>query len=518
MSDKNNPKSEAEEKVQALLSNANAARLVAQTIEGTIGPKGLDIMMVGSLGDVVISNDGVTVLKLMAVNHPAARMIINAARAQQAEVGDGTTTATILAGALVVEGANQVIKGVPVTQVIQGIKLGIQRSVELLEKQTRIIDSVEDPILLNVAAIAGRDQKDLAALIIEGAKIVGREKLLDPEYKLADAISARESAANQVFMGTIINRSPLNNDMPHDFSGVKILVVDDALAPEDIDSESKKTEAGFLHYLENRKHYEINLRRICAMGVNMVLVDRSIDDIGEQIFAEANVLAVHRVSRRELDRVCKHTGAHKIKRSGLNRSEDQLSGYFGYANRVLVNEKLGSISILGGQGVAQATILVGAATEEVADEKERIARDAAAAVQAAIQKGVVPGGGTIELWVSQQLDSLAGELKGMVSYGVSVVKESLQRPFACIAANAGFNPLEKIREVIAEQNRTGMDSITLDYEEGRLIDAMAQGIVDPALVKIHALRTAGEVATAILRIDSIIKMKNKEFDTQDSIE
>ncbi len=518
MPDKNNSKGEIDEKVQALLSNANAARLVAQTIEGTIGPKGLDIMMVGNLGDVVISNDGVTILKLMAVNHPAARMIINAARAQQAEVGDGTTTATILAGALVVEGANQVIKGVPVTQVIQGIKLGIERSIALLEERSRVIDSVEDSILLNVAATAGRDQKELAALIIEGAKIVGQGKLLDPDYKFADAVSAREGATNRVFMGTIINRVPLNNEMPHDISGIKILVVDDALSPEDIDNESKKTEAGFQHYLENRKRYEANLRKICSMGVNLVLVDRSIDEIGEQIFTENNVLAVHRVSRRELDRVCKHTGAHKIKRSGLNRPEDQLAGYLGHANQVQVNEKLGSIAILGGQGIAQATILVGAATEEVADEKERIARDAAAAVQAAVQKGVVPGGGTIEIWVSQQLDSLAGELKGMVSYGVAVVKEALQRPFACIAANAGYNPLEKISEIIAEQNRKGLDSIALDCEGGGLIDAMAQGIIDPTLVKIQAVKTAGEVATAILRIDSIIKMKNEEFNNEDSIE
>lgn len=175
MSESNIHKGEKDEKTQALLSNANAARLLAQTIEGTIGPKGLDIMMVGSLGDVVISNDGVTILKLMAVNHPVARMIINAARAQQEQVGDGTTTATILAGTLVAEGANHVIKGVPVTQIIEGIRLGVEWSVQLIEQHSRSIDSVDDPVLFDVAVTAGRGQKDIASLVLEGARIVGQQ-------------------------------------------------------------------------------------------------------------------------------------------------------------------------------------------------------------------------------------------------------------------------------------------------------------------------------------------------------
>lgn len=510
--------SEVDEKLQALQSNANAARIISQAIEGTIGPKGLDIMMVDGLGDVVISNDGVTILKLMAVNHPAAGMIINAAQAQQTEVGDGTTTATILAGALVSEGASQVIKGVPVTRVIQGIKLGVDRSLELMAKKSRPISAIDDPVLFSVASIAGRGQGDIAALIIDGARIIGREKMLDPDYRFADAVVAKEAAASQVFMGALINRDPLNHEMPRYLKDVRILVVDDALAPEEIDSEARSTEAGFQYYLQNKKQYEANLRKICAMGVNLVLVDRSIDDLGEQIFTEAGVIAIHRVSRRELEKVCLHTGARKIKRSGLNRPEEQLSSYLGHAARVQVNDKLGHTCLLEGTGEAQATVLIGAATEEVVDEKERIARDAAAAVQAALQQGVVPGGGAIEIWMAKQLEELAQDLKGMTSYGVLAVKESLLRPFACIAANAGFNPLEKMGDVIAEQKQKGRDSITIECDTGNLIDAFVEGIVDPTLVKAHALKTAGEVAVAILRINTIIKMKDGESYTQETLD
>ncbi len=511
-------KGETNEKTQALLGNANAARLLAQTIEGTIGPKGLDIMMVGSLGDVVISNDGVTVLRLMAVNHPAARMIINAAKAQQEEVGDGTTTATILAGTMVAEGANQVIKGVPVTRVIEGIRLGVEHSVKLMEQHSRRVDSMDDPILLDVAATAGRDHMEIAKLVLDGARIVGREKLLDPDYRFCEAVVAREGAVSRAFKGTIVNRPPLNRDMPRSQEDALILVIDDALAPEDIDTESRHTEAGFLHYLENKKVYEANLRKISMMGVKLVLVDRSVDDIAEQIFTESEVIAVQRASRRELDLLCKHTGARKVKRSTLNRPEEQLSGYLGRAGRIQVDDRLDNIWVFDGSGEARATILMGAATEEVVDEKERIARDAAAALQAAVQNGTLPGGGSIEVWAAQQLDNLIGDLQGMASYGVQVVQEALLRPFACIAANAGFNPLEKISQVIAEQTHKGSPNITIDCDDGNPIDALSRNIVDPSLVKIYALKTAGEVATAILRINTIIKMKDGEFNNQDSIE
>ncbi len=518
MPDKALPNNDIDDKLQALLSNANAARVVSQTIEGTLGPKGLDIMMVDSLGDVVVSNDGVTILQLMAVNHPAARMIINTARAQQSEVGDGTTTATILAGALVSEGAGQVMKGVPVTQVIQGIKLGIEHSLSILAQQSHPVTAVDDPVLFHVAAIAGRGQGEIARLVIEGARIVGPEKMREPDYKFADAVSAKETADSQVFDGTLINRAPVSHEMPRSIAPAKILVIDDALAPEEIDNEARSTEAGFQYYLQNKQQYETNLKKICSLGVNVVLVDRSIDGLAEQIFTEAGIIAIQRVSQRELERVCKNSGARKIKRIALNRPLEQLSDCLGHAEQFQVNEKLGYSCLIGGNRATSATIIVGAATAEVVDEKERIARDAASAVQAALRKGVVPGGGAIEIGIAKQLEELARDLKGMTSYGVMCVKEAMLRPFACIAANAGFNPLEKMGDVVAAQKLKGQNSITIDCDEGGLIDAFEHGIIDPALVKIHAIKAAGEVAVAILRINTIIKMRDGESYTHDTLD
>ncbi|HPF19902.1 MAG TPA: TCP-1/cpn60 chaperonin family protein [Syntrophomonas sp.] len=501
---------EVDQKFQTLLSNANAARVISQAIEGTIGPKGLDIMLVDKFGDVVISNDGATILKLMEVNHPAARMIINAAQAQQDEVGDGTTTATLLAGAMISVGTEQVLKGVPVTKVIQGITLGTERCLEVIESQNVRMLTLEDEKLLDVALIAGRGDMEVARLVIEGAKIVGEDKMFAPEFKFCDTVVAREAVESQVFTGVLINREPLNQEMPTSLKKAKILLLNDALAPEAIDSEARGTENGFQYYLHSQEQYQQNLHKIAALGINLVLTDRSIDDIAEQIFSDAGIIAIHRVSRVEMEKIARSSGARKIKRSALAKEAEQLEKYLGFAEKVEVDQKAGHTLIYQGSGESMATILIGAATAELVEERERIARDAAAAVQAALLKGVVPGGGSIEIWAAQHLNELAWELKGMSSYGVLCVKEALLKPFHCIAQNAGFNPLEKMEEVVAVQMKTGSASAGIDCDSGEMIDTMASGIVDPTWVKMHAIKTAADVTVAILKINTIIKMTEVE--------
>ncbi|SHG85361.1 Chaperonin GroEL (HSP60 family) [Thermosyntropha lipolytica DSM 11003] len=499
---------QVDDKFQTLLHNASAARAISQIVEGTIGPKGLDVMMVDRFGDVVISNDGVTILKFMEVNHPAARMIINTAQAQQEEVGDGTTTTTIIAGALVAEGCSYVLKGVPVTRVIEGINYARDKAVELIRQQTIKIDDIGDELLFNVACIAGRGQKDLASLILQGAKLVGKEKLCTRDYRMADAVWARELAENEVFMGTVINREPVNDEMPRRLENPVILVIDDALQPVDAEHEVIKTEAGFKYYIKAREEYEKNLHRICDAGINVVVVDRSVDDIAEQIFTERGVMVFSRVASLEIDNLCRHTGAKKVKKAVLKRDAETIRSYAGRAKRVEVDEKLKHTCFYEGSGEKWATIIVGASTEEVVEERERIAKDAASALQAALRGGVVPGGGAIEVWLAQHMEEYAKNLEGAASFGVLCFKEALLKPFYCLAANAGFNPLEKMGEVWACQNRKKNSRLTFDSDTGKIIDAVEKGIVDPAPVKIHALKAASEVATAILRINTVIRMKD----------
>jgi chaperonin GroEL (HSP60 family) len=489
------------------MTNANAIRAITQAVEGTLGPKGLDTMLVDQLGDVVITNDGVTILDLMDVNHPAARMLINIARAQQEEIGDGTTTAAIMAGNLISEGVAQVLKGVPVIKVIEGIRFGIAKALSVLDKKTQEVADLNDPNLWDTALVAGRGYTDIAHLVIDAAKLIGQEKLRDISFKLADMVRADEGADNQVISGVIIDKEPLNPEMPKKLKAVKLLIIDDALEPEEIEDEALSTEAGFNRYITLQEEFNQNLQKIVDLGVNLVMVDRGVHDRAEEILTEAGIMILQRVQNKELRRTAEHCGAKTLKRTALKKDVQEIGKYIGYAKEASYDERLKHVRLIGGKGKAQATILVGASTEEVVGERERIAKDAASAVQAAVKGGIIAGGGTVELAVAREVEELRKESRGMAAYGIDCVITALKAPFSQIVLNAGFNPLEKLGDVTAAQVESGKDSLGIDTDSGEIKDMKEMGIYDPALVKKYALKAAGEVAEAILRIDTIIKKK-----------
>lgn len=498
-----------DERLAALLTNANAVRAITGAVEGTIGPKGLDTMLVDRFGEVVITNDGVTILDKMDVNHPAAKMLINIAKAQQAEVGDGTTTATIMAGSLVSEGVSQVMRGVPVARVIEGIKYGIAKVLEGIGERGRKVADLESPVLFNVASIAGREHEDIAKLVVEAARLIGINKLDDNNFKLSDIIIAETGAENEVFMGVIVNQERMSKEMPEMVKDAKILLVDDALEPEELGDEALGTEIGFKRYIDIQEEFKENVKKLVDLKINVIMVDRGVHDCAEEILADAGVMVVQRVSNKDLRRVADHTGSRVIKRSGLKKEAADIEKYIGYAQTVYQDEKLEHIRVIGGQGKPMATILVGAATAEVVDERERIAKDAASSVQAAVKGGVVPGGGAIEIAMAREIGKYRENLKGMAAYGLDAVITSLKKPLSKMVENAGFNPLEKVEEVINAQTAQNSESLGVDCDTGEVADMLQKGIVDPAPVKIHAVKAAGEVAVAILRIDTIIKKKEE---------
>jgi chaperonin GroEL (HSP60 family) len=508
-----NSGSEIDERLAALMTNANAIRVVTAAVEGTIGPKGLDTMLLGSLGEVIITNDGVTILDKMDVDHPAAKMLINIARAQQAEVGDGTTTATIMAGGLVGEGVNQVVRGVPIARVIEGIKHGVTLALEQIKHRAEQIHDIQDPMLHRIAMIAGREYTDIAQLVIEAAGLIGIEKLRESSFKLSDIIISQESAENEVFMGVIIDKQRLSQEMPITISQAKVLVIDDALEPEEIGDEALSTESGFRRYLELQNEFKNNIHKIVELGVKVVLVDRGVHDSAEEILTDAGIMVIQRVAAEELRRAADHVGARMIKRTGLKKDILDITSYLGLATNVYEDEKLGHIRILGGAGKPMATILVGAATKEVVGERQRIAKDAASSVQAAVKGGYVPGGGSIEIAISRDVAKAREAVKGMVAYGVDCVIHALRRPLSQIVENAGYNPLEKVEDVIAAHANQNIDSLGIDCDTGEVVDMLALGVVDPVTVKLHAVKAAGEVAIAILRIDTIIKKKEENSNT-----
>jgi chaperonin GroEL (HSP60 family) len=285
-------------------------------------------------------------------------------------------------------------------------------------------------------------------------------------------------------------------------------VIDDALEPEEVGDDALGTESGFARYLQLQDEFRSNVRKIVELGVRCVVAYKSVSEIAEEAFTDAGILVVRRASAKDIQRIVEHTGARSIKRTGLRKSAQELAKFFGKCARVYEDERLEHIRIVGGSGKPAATLLVGAATLEVKDERARIAEDAASAVQAAVLHGVVPGGGSVEIAASRAVSAIRESVRGMASYGVDCVAQALKKPLSQIVANAGFNPLEKIEDVIAAQAEKNSPSLGIDCDSGDLVDMYELGVVDPLYVKTYALKAAAEVAEAILKINTIIRKRD----------
>lgn len=497
--------SEIEERASALVTNANAVAALASAVEGTLGPKGLDCMLVDKFGDVTVTNDGATILDKIDTSHPAAKMLIKAARAQEEEIGDGTTTTAILASALISEGAAHVARGVPVTKVIEGIRMGVGEALKFMENTAQPADS---DALRQVAMVAARGHEEIADLIVEAAGMIGFDTLKDNGFSLADCVIAKEGAGSEVFAGVLLEKQRANRQMPRSIENAKVLIIDDALEPLQIEERALSTESGFTRRMELQEEFRSNIKKIIDLGVKFVAVAKSIDPIAEELFTDAGVIAVRRLTGSDISKLVELTNARTIMRPGLSKEPGELEGFLGRCERVYEDTRLDHIRVVGSKSGA-ATVMVGASTREVKDERERIARDAAGAVQSAVQTGIVPGGGAIEVAASRQVMTLRESVRGMATYGVESVAAALKRPLARIVANAGFNPLEKVEDVVAAQSESGNPGLAINCDTGEIADMKSLGVMDPAGVKLYALRTAAEVAEAILRINVIIRKRGE---------
>ncbi|MBC8081266.1 MAG: chaperonin, partial [Gorillibacterium sp.] len=289
---------EGEDRHAALLNNAAAIRAVCSAVEGTLGPKGLDTMLVGGHGDVLITNDGVTILEKMDVSHPAARLLVQVARSQQSEIGDGTTTATVLAGAMVAEGTTQVIKGVPVAKVVAGIEEGMRIAAGYLTSIAYPIKGLDDPMLYQIAYIAGREHADLAELVLEGARLIGSDRLMDERFRFQDAVTALDKGDNEVYPGLFLTRKPAAGFFDREeASGTGVLILMDALEPEKPADEALATEAGFREYTASKERFRGELERLSELGIGLIAADRGVDAEAEQFCADRGIMVLPRLPR-----------------------------------------------------------------------------------------------------------------------------------------------------------------------------------------------------------------------------
>ena len=500
-----------------LLNNLSTIKSIADAVRGTFGPKGLDVMMIDQYGDFTITNDGVQILSLIETSHPAAKILIDAAKTQEEQVGDGTTTVTLLTEALLSEAVKQVEKGVPIPKLIEGIKVALKKTEEDLKEISIPIQDLNDSKLASVALISGRGEKELVDLILQAAKTIGCEKLKNPNFKFAKTIISKSQTESQLIKGIILNKSRLNSSMPFELKAAKVLVIDDALAPEDLPQEAIGTEKGFAQFQQIQANFLQGIKKIIDLGVKLVLVDSNIHPYAEELFVEAGIIAVQRIASSEIQRAIQYTGAKPISRRGLNLAEADLKNHLGFIDSVKEDVSLGVIRLENSKLEGMTTLIISAATESAATEKQRIGSDIASSIQAALRGGVVAGGGAVELALAARLELFKKEQIDSLSfnsYGIDSLIEALKKPIAQISLNAGLNPLEKVAQVISAGQKalqTGSIheaiSLGINYENGEIVSMIDSGIIDPTLVKIAALRTACEVTIQILKVSVIIKSK-----------
>ena len=496
------------ERSTALDNNVQAIKAVVSAVEGTIGPKGMDCMIVDEQGQFIVTNDGVTILMEMDVTHPAALMMVNAAYAQQCQAGDGTTTMTIIAGAIIDSTVYHIQRGVSVHKLIEGIKIGISEAIEYIESVSIPIDEGNQGLLRSVAWVAGRGNHEIVDLVYKGAQMIHPDKMKVKGYHFGDHIVAIEGTENEILKGILIDRKPLNHQNYFHLEKAKVFIIDDSLQPEELGEELLNTENGFNQYIENRRQFEKWIEKIIEMKVNAIFIDRSVDEYGEQALMDAGIMVVHSILNEQLLELARYTGTTPIKKNILNKQLDELEKYCGYAGIIDYDPQLEHIKIAESLGEPMVKIIISASTGPVVRERERVAKDAASALQAASKHGIVTGGGAIELACAVHLETLRNRVPGTAKYGIDCVIDGLKRPIHHMIDNAGYNPLEKLEIAIQQCRDNKSPHIGIDCESGEIKDLFIHGIVDPSWVKITALRTACEIAEAILKINVIIKGKN----------
>ncbi len=483
--------------LNALESNSNAVMAVADTVRTTLGPKGLDKLLIDQAMNRHVSNDGVTILLSLKAIHPVARMIVEIAERQEQLVGDGTTTAVVMSAEMIKEGKRLVKElGVHPTKVVEGIDSGVRHACRLLESEAKriAITDIELEQIVRTSLASKLDGKRLAELVISALRTVGENARYNGEYDFNKSIMVirKTSMEDQIINGIVLERTKIDPELPTEVHSAKILITKLDLKPvkESWIKENNKYQEILLMEIDRNKKTKEIVDAMVATGANVILIaSPEVDQAVEDMLVAKRVFAA-RVSTEEIEYLSRYTGARPVRvMDDLNRND-----ILGTAERVREDEDNNMIYLEGGSGRNMVTIVVSGTTKETSLERWRAAIDGVNAAEAALNKGVVPGGGAAELHVVEKVKSL--RLKGLEQVGLEVVTSALESIMRQILTNAGFNGLEKVMAAKASPPGFG-----IDINSGEPVDMWKKGIIDPLMVKTMALQAAGEIAKSVLRID-----------------
>jgi thermosome len=498
-------------------NNILAARMVSEIVKTTLGPKGMDKMLVSPTNDITITNDGVTILEEMQIEHPAAKMMVEIAKTQESEVGDGTTTAVMIAGKLLENAEKLLDKKIHPTVITKGYRIAVEKAQEILQDISLRITSDDEEVLKQIAmtAMTGKGAEDskekFSEIIVRAIKQIeenGKVNLNDIKIEKSKGNGIKDT---ELISGIVLDKEKISYDMPKSVENAKIALIDFPLEiknPE-IDTKISITSPEQLQSFILQEENEIKnmVEKVKASGANVIFCQKGIDDFAKYLLAKEKIYACRRVSRSDMEKISKATGGKMV--SNLSELSPFEIGNAQVVEEVRHGEDTMTY-IRGCQNPKALTILIHGGTDHVIDEVERAMKDGLGDVACSLQSGlIVPGGGAIEIELARRLREFGQILSGREQLAVEEFASALEFIPITLAENAGIDPIDTLTELKSKHD-SGERNAGLNLFTNRIENVLEARIIEPLKIKNQAINSASEVAIMILRIDDVIASTGKQ--------
>jgi len=504
-------------------NNIFAAKLIAEIVKTSLGPRGMDKMLVDNMGDVTITNDGATILKEIDVQHPAAKMLIEISKTTDSEVGDGTTSAVVFAGALLAEAEELINKGVHPTIIVEGYSKAVNRAIEFLDEISVKVKPGDKAVLTQVAEtsmqskLIANDSVELASVVVDALLLVAEKSNKDDTFKVdIDNVKVEKkpggsTADTKLIKGIILDKEVVHPGMPKRVENARIALINSPLEIEktefsaEIRINTPKQMQGFLD--EENSMLQSMVDKIASAGANVVICQKGIDDVVQSYLAKKGILAIRRAKESDMTKLAKATGARLVTNLD-DLSEKDLGKAQLVEERKVEQDKWTFVE--GCKNPKAVTILVRGGSQRVVDEAERSMHDAIMVVKDVLERpAIVAGGGAPEEALANEIREYANKLSGREQLAVVKFADALESIPETLAENAGMDPIDTQVEIRAKHGQ-GKKWFGINARTGKVSDMMADHVIEPTAVKEQIIRSATEAACMILRIDDLIasgKMK-----------
>ena len=491
-------------------NNILAAKLVSEAVKTTLGPKGMDKMLVDGIGDITVTNDGVTILEEMEIEHPAAKMMVEIAKTQESEVGDGTTTAVMLAGKLLENAEKLLDMKIHPTVITKGYNLASKKAKEFLKELSVDADGREDVLkYIAMTAMTGKGaevvKERFANIIVESVKQINNNGQID----LAN-INIIKSKTNgfentKLIRGVVIDKERVSIDMPQSVDGAKIALVSNSLELKNPEAEAKIsiTSPDQLQDFVNREEQMLKeiVEKVKFSGANVIFCQKGIDDVVQYYLAKNNIYACRRVAKSDMESLAKACGGKII--SNLNELNETELGKAELVEEVKQGDE-SMTYIQGCENPRAVSILIYGGSEHVMDEMKRALQDGLGDVAAVMKnKQIVAGAGAIEIELSKKIKEFANGLSGREQLAVQEFANTLEFIPSTLSENAGLDPIDILTE-LKSRHDNGEQYAGINIFNNQIQDVLKEGIIEPTKIKTQAISSATEVAIMILRIDDVL--------------